>query len=263
MHHLLNSKRSPRPIWHGQSLRLFALLPLLAWTGCQRTPQDVPLVLTSGSRIEGEGFYHLDRIPVRYTVSNGANLSPPLEWTTGPGATQEWALVCVDVDAQPEPLVHWIIYGIPADMRSLPEGVDGYGPDDPYLQGPNSWGPAQLGYRGPIPPAGSGVHRYHFTLYALDARLNLEPGLNRRELLAAMDGHILAQTTLIGKFERPAGWDDYYHEPPPPAAQAPAPSVEPAPPEPNDSAAVASSHDRGPGPPEPPDDTPANSPATP
>ena len=68
------------------------------------------------------------------------------------------------------------------------------------LQGKNSWG--SIGYRGPAPPPGHGVHHYHFKLYALDATLDVSAGLDKNAVLAAMQGHILAQSELIGTYER-------------------------------------------------------------
>jgi Raf kinase inhibitor-like YbhB/YbcL family protein len=71
------------------------------------------------------------------------------------------------------------------------------------MQGKNSWtsGPT-IGYRGPMPPPGHGVHHYHFTLYALDSPLNVQPGETKKNLLKKMEGHILATATLIGTYQR-------------------------------------------------------------
>jgi Raf kinase inhibitor-like YbhB/YbcL family protein len=102
--------------------------------------------------------------------------------------------------------VHWIVYAIPADARSVPEGA----PRDPELadpagarQGINSWPADNVGYRGPMPPPGHGVHHYHFKLYALDAAIDLPAGTtDKAALLAAMQGHILDEAELIGTYER-------------------------------------------------------------
>ena len=80
-----------------------------------------------------------------------------------------------------------MIYKIPADATGLPEGV----PREPRLktpagalQGKNSWPKGDnIGYRGPMPPPGHGTHHYHFKLYALDAPLTAEPGLDKKALL--------------------------------------------------------------------------------
>lgn len=156
--------------------------------------------LTSGAFAEGQA------IPRKHT-GEGEDHSPPLAWENPPAGTQEFALVCDDPDAPtPEPWVHWVIYAIPADARSLPEGFA----NPPQLekpvaakQGKNSW-PAgvTVGYRGPMPPPGHGTHHYHFTLYALDTRLDLAPSATKAELLRAMKGHVLAEAKLIGTYER-------------------------------------------------------------
>jgi Raf kinase inhibitor-like YbhB/YbcL family protein len=67
-------------------------------------------------------------------------------------------------------------------------------------QGRNSW--SRIGYNGPFPPRGSGRHRYHFKLYALNAKLQLDPGATKQELLDAMQGHIVGEAKLIGTYER-------------------------------------------------------------
>ena len=69
------------------------------------------------------------------------------------------------------------------------------------LQGQNSW-PKGIGYRGPAPPKGHGLHHYHFKLYALDAPLDLKPGVDKSALLAAIEGHVLAEGELVGTYQR-------------------------------------------------------------
>ena len=68
------------------------------------------------------------------------------------------------------------------------------------LQGKNSWN--KVGYGGPAPPRGHGLHHYHFRLYALDAPLNLEAGASKEDVVQAMTGHILADGTLTGTYQR-------------------------------------------------------------
>ena len=70
------------------------------------------------------------------------------------------------------------------------------------MQGKNSWPKDNIGYRGPMPPPGHGVHHYHFKLYALKTKLNIEPGLTKNDLLKAMSQAILAQGELIGTYKR-------------------------------------------------------------
>ena len=145
-------------------------------------------------------------IPKRHT-GDGEDLSPPLAWENVPEGTKEFALLCDDPDAPtPKPWVHWVVYKIPADLRSLPEGVATKPVlDSPAgaLQGHNSWTSAsQFGYRGPQPPKGHGTHHYHFKLYALNAPLDIPPQADKLALVEAMTGHVLAQGELVGTYER-------------------------------------------------------------
>lgn len=158
--------------------------------------------LTSTAFAEGE------RIPKRYT-GEGEDVSPPLAWSNLPEGTKELALVCDDPDAPTaEPWVHWVIYKIPADVARLSEGVprkNRLKNPDGVLQGRNSWsdtGKVSIGYRGPMPPPRHGTHHYHFTLYALDVKLIIEPGLSKKALLAEMADHVLAQGRLTGVYSR-------------------------------------------------------------
>ena len=149
--------------------------------------------LTSTSFQEGS------RIPVKFTC-NGAGVSPQLAWSAPPAGTASYALIVTDPVAPRRTFVHWVLYGLPAVAQALPEGVLGLGQlVDGGRQGRNDFG--DLGYGGPCPPPGS-PHHYIFTLYALDAKLNLPVGATRARIEAAMQGHILAIGRLIGLFER-------------------------------------------------------------
>lgn len=152
-------------------------------------------------------------IPRDY-APDGRNLSPPIVWSHLPPGTRELAVVCQDHGAgNPPPWVHWIIYNIPATAPGLPEGIP-FDPLEPMpaeiagaVQGNNSWGLPM--YRGPAPPAGS-LHHYHFAVYALDAELDLPPGLEREELLAAIEGHVIGEGALVPVYERvpmPEPWE--------------------------------------------------------
>ena len=157
-------------------------------------------------KIQSEAFAEGQPVPKVHT-GDGRDTSPPLGWERVPEATAELALICDDPDAPTaEPWVHWVIYRIAADVRGLPEGVP---PDSQLaepisaLQGLNSWPSGQtIGYRGPAPPPGHGVHHYHFKLYALDAALEVGPGLDKKALLDAITGHVLGQCELVGTYQR-------------------------------------------------------------
>jgi Raf kinase inhibitor-like YbhB/YbcL family protein len=158
-------------------------------------------------RLTSPAFAQGQPIPKKHAVA-GEDVSPPLQWDNVPAGAKELALIVDDPDAPTaEPWVHWVIFKIPPETRELPEGV----PTDTQLttpvqarQGHNTWGDAFIGYKGPEPP--SGTHRYYFKLYALDQALELKAGADKKELLAAMQGHILAQGELMGTLRSQLTW---------------------------------------------------------
>ena len=155
--------------------------------------------------VTSTAFANHQAIPKKYT-GEGADVSPPLAWSNLPAGTAELALICDDPDAPtPEPWVHWVIYKIPAAEKNLPEGVARTAQlslPAGALQGKNSWPSENIGYRGPMPPPGHGTHHYHFTLYALAAKLDVRPGLDKKALLAKIAGNVLAEGRLTGTYER-------------------------------------------------------------
>lgn len=143
-------------------------------------------------------FEEAGPIPAKYTC-DGADISPPLSWQGVPEAAETIALISDDPDAPMGTWVHWVLYNLPAQTNELPENV----PPDEVLpdgasQGVTDFG--RIGYGGPCPPGGT--HRYFFKIYALDVRLELPPGADKAKLLDAMQGHILAQGQLMGKYQR-------------------------------------------------------------
>ncbi len=151
-------------------------------------------------------------IPAKYTGVD-KDVSPPLSWSDAPGGTKSLALICDDPDApsrakpRPEgPWVHWVIYNIAADATGLPEAVSRVA-EPAHVpgarQGMNDFDSDNIGYRGPMPPKGSGPHRYYFKLYALDRQLDLAAkDATKKSLEAAMKGHVLAESQWMGTFER-------------------------------------------------------------
>jgi Raf kinase inhibitor-like YbhB/YbcL family protein len=153
--------------------------------------------------LRSPAFSNGDPIPRRYS-GDGEDLSPPLSWTGLPPRAVRLALIVDDPDAPTSrPWVHWVIYNLPADEQGLVEGIPPVAkPPSPAgaLQGKNSWG--SVGYRGPAPPKGHGIHRYIFRLVALDGALDLPEGLDKDALLAAIRGHILTESELTGTYHR-------------------------------------------------------------
>ena len=150
--------------------------------------------------ITSDSFVNGGSIPAKYSCT-GRNISPALAWGEPPAGTQSFALIMDDPDAPLGTWVHWVLYNIPIERRSLQEDLPVTGKNiDPnaIFVGKNSSG--DIGYDGPCPP--SGTHRYFFKLYALDELVGLLPGADKGELLKAMEGHTLAQGELMGTFSK-------------------------------------------------------------
>ena len=154
-------------------------------------------------RVRSEAFLSSGAIPKRHTGED-KDISPSIRWDQVPENTAELALICDDPDASVgKPWVHWVIYKISPDEIGIPEGIQTIAkPEEPFgaLQGKNSWG--TTGYKGPLPAKGSGRHRFHFKLYALDKELNLAADIDKEALIKAMSGHVIATGELVGIYER-------------------------------------------------------------
>jgi Raf kinase inhibitor-like YbhB/YbcL family protein len=139
-------------------------------------------------------------IPSKYTCDN-LDVSPPLEWSKVPTGTKSFALICDDPDAPTETWVHWILFNIPGDLRELPENEPKVETlDDGAQQGKNDFG--KIGYGGPCPPGGT--HRYYFKIYAMNKELEAKSGITKKELLKAMEGYVLEEGQLMGRYKRMA-----------------------------------------------------------
>lgn len=149
-------------------------------------------------KLSSSAFNEGAMIPATYTC-DGVNISPPLQWSDAPAAVKSFALICDDPDAPMGTWVHWVVYNIPPTVSELPEKVPASDTlADGTRQGINDF--RKTGYGGPCPPGGT--HRYFFKLYALDALLPVEPGMTKAKLLKAMEGHILAEAQVTGKYKR-------------------------------------------------------------
>ncbi len=137
-------------------------------------------------------------IPVKYTC-DGQDLSPPLSWNGVPDNAKSLALISDDPDAPMGTWVHWVVYNIPPGVMGFEEDVS----KDTLarqgvVQGMTDF--RRQEYGGPCPP--SGTHRYYFKLYALDTTLSPGPGATKKQVEQAMEGHILAQAQLVGRYAR-------------------------------------------------------------
>jgi Raf kinase inhibitor-like YbhB/YbcL family protein len=161
--------------------------------GAAEGPRKEPMQLSSQAFNEGQA------IPSKYTC-DAENVSPRLAWSGVPPGAKTLALIADDPDAPVGTWVHWVVYDLPATAAELPEGR----PKSQYLpeggmQGLNDF--KHLGYGGPCPPRGK-PHRYFFKLYALDRALGLKPGATKKDVERAMENHTLAQTQLMGTYQR-------------------------------------------------------------
>lgn len=125
---------------------------------------------------------------------------PSLSWSGTPKGTKSFALICDDPDAPTkEPWVHWVVFNIPTTETSLTKPLGNAKTIGPIRQGINSY--REIGYGGPHPPKGQ-KHRYYFKLYALDKVLDLSAGSTKKQLEAAMKGHILSSVQIMGTYKR-------------------------------------------------------------
>ncbi|MFA5496396.1 MAG: YbhB/YbcL family Raf kinase inhibitor-like protein [Porticoccaceae bacterium] len=154
---------------------------------------------TTDLKLTSSAFAADGAIPTQHT-GEGVDVSPAVSWQGAPAGTKGYAVICHDPDA---PLVsangtygfvHWVLYNIPGNVTSLPQGEEG------FTQGRNDFGAA--GYKGPMPPEGHGRHRYYFWVLALDAELDLPAGLTLWELLAKVEPHTLGMNRLVGTYQR-------------------------------------------------------------
>ncbi len=152
----------------------------------------------SDIKLRSPAFDYHGRIPAKHS-GEGADVSPPLEWSGAPEGTRSFAIVCHDPDA---PLVksgrygfvHWILYGLPASTDRLEEDTD------LGVSGMTDFG--RVGYGGPMPPEGHGSHHYYFWILALDTERHLEPGLDLHDFLEQIEPHLIGMNRLVGTYKR-------------------------------------------------------------
>ena len=142
--------------------------------------------------LRSPAFSNGEYIPAKYTC-DGENISPPLKIHNVPAGTEALVLVMDDPDAPMGTFDHWLAWNIPGQIIEIKEGVEPAG-----IPGMTDFG--RPGYGGPCPP--SGTHTYQFRLYALSKKLDLPRGTDKQELEAAMEGYIVSQALLKGKYQR-------------------------------------------------------------
>jgi Raf kinase inhibitor-like YbhB/YbcL family protein len=164
--------------------------------GCEADPRGG---VTVRLKMQSPDFASGANIPKQFTC-DAADNSPALTWNDPPAPTQSFALIADDPDAPVGTWVHWVLFDLPANARTLPQNVSKIGQlPDGSRQGRNDFG--NIGYGGPCPPPGK-LHRYFFKLYALDKKLDLKSGATKKDVERAMKDHILAQGEWMGRYAR-------------------------------------------------------------
>jgi Raf kinase inhibitor-like YbhB/YbcL family protein len=203
---LLNACRKSGRIPSVKLLKPFPLLASPLFLGllaaCAAQPAARPSSTPAQLELTSPAFATGESIPQEYTCQ-GTDRSPALAWSAPPASARSLALLMEDPDAPAGIWVHWLLYDLPAETRSLPAGASQArqtpsGLPAGAIQGLNSFGRADYG--GPCPP--SGQHHYHFYLYAIDLSMGKD-GLDKAAFLQAIQGHVLAQGQLIGVYAKP------------------------------------------------------------
>ena len=186
---------------HGQAPLLWCACELLDANAACKHSADTVIEIGDDAmeiKITSSAFNEGGMIPSKHTC-DGDDISPPLKWESVPEGAKSIALIGDDPDAPMGTWVHWVLYNLPPDKRELAQAF----PDDEKLpdgtrQGITDFG--KTGYGGPCPP--SGTHRYYFKIYALDTVIQSTSVLNKKTLLKEVQGHILAQGQLMGRYKR-------------------------------------------------------------
>lgn len=178
-----------------KKISLLLPIPLIFLYGYSSDNGKKTMHIPSKITVTSAAFKEGETIPAMYTCE-GTNTSPELSWSSLPEQTRSIALIADDPDAPHETWVHWVAFNIPADIKLLPEGVSIKTIGG--TEGLTSFG--RTGYGGPCPP--SGMHRYYFKIYALDTTLSLDDRADKEGVTHAMQGHILAEGQLMGRYQK-------------------------------------------------------------
>lgn len=156
---------------------------------------DPPRAVAGQLELRSQAFTDNTLLPDRFSYAGG-NSSPPLEWQGIPDGTAELVLLCEDPDAPGGTFTHWLVANISPRSSEVAEGAVPSG----GVEGVNGFG--DVGWGGPHPPVGDDPHRYFFRLYAVDQALVFDEGMSAEDVHAALEGHVLARGTLVGRFGR-------------------------------------------------------------
>jgi Raf kinase inhibitor-like YbhB/YbcL family protein len=154
-----------------------------------------PTVTHVSMKLTSPAFENYQKIPALYTC-DGKKAHPPLAVGGVPAGTKSLVVIVDDPDAPGGTFTHWVIWNIHPDTTKI---ADAAIPNESQ-EGTNSAG--GIGYTPPCPPPAGGPHRYFFTLYALDAKLGLDGKATKADIENSMEGHVMAQSLLVGVYSR-------------------------------------------------------------
>jgi Raf kinase inhibitor-like YbhB/YbcL family protein len=167
----------------------------------QQAPAPKPMTMTTTAFADGSD------IPAKYTQA-GEQTSPAITWTNTPAGTISFVLHMHDMEGSrnrtTDDQLHWLVWNIPGTATGLPEGI----PMGAQLQnGAYQTSASGQVYRGPGAPANGPRHHYVFELFALDTKVDVQPGADpfetRTNVMKAIQGHILGKAVYVGLFHRP------------------------------------------------------------
>jgi Raf kinase inhibitor-like YbhB/YbcL family protein len=170
-----------------------AIVGLTIFLGSDGRGENPKTTGSTNMKITSSIFQEGGEIPAKFS-RDGGNANPALHISGTPSESKSLVLIVDDPDAPVGLFTHWLVWNIDPKTteiaeRSVPSGA---------VQGTNDFPGAR--YDGPQPP--SGTHRYYFRIFALDQTLNLHAGAKRKELDAAMKGHVIAQSELMGRYTK-------------------------------------------------------------
>lgn len=159
-------------------------------------------LLAGDFTLSSKSFKKNSFMPAKLARKSG-NISPQLGWSAAPEGTKSFVITCIDIHPVARRWVHWMVINIPSTTKQLQAGASGKEMPPGVVELKNSF--RTRGYGGPQPPSGTGVHKYVFTIYALDVpKLSLNPAkfYSEKRLLQILRGKILTKATTTGKLSK-------------------------------------------------------------
>ena len=151
--------------------------------------------------LHSTSFQNNTFIPLKYVskkIKGGKNLSPSLFWKNIPTNTKSFAIICIDTNPIAKRWIHWMIINIPSSVSKLVDGASRKKMPSESIELKNSF--KNFGWGGPMPPKGSGIHKYLFKIYALNTKKISDAIKNEKQFYSALKGKIIAKAVFSGLF---------------------------------------------------------------